>query len=160
VQCPGRRQSAVRSRAAGRVSGMREVVRHNLPHPGHTTRRPTPNSRPPATKAPHTIRGDNTSTVSSSRWWPYECPKHPEQTITAIKHPAASSWFSCLRLYYDAQTNIHKIYFLSVAESINTKNNHNDSSINNMDNTMPVLCLLQSFKNPFPNNEFKLLSAT
>ena len=47
-------------------------------------------------------------------------------------------------------------HFLSVAESINTKNNHNDSSINNMDNTMPILCLLQSFKSPFPNNELLL----
>jgi hypothetical protein len=72
----------------------------------------------------------------------------------------ASSWLSSLRLYYDAWTNIHEIYFLSVAESVNAKNNHNDSSINNMDNTTPVLCLLQSFKNPFPNNEFKLSSAT
>jgi hypothetical protein len=43
-------------------------------------------------------------------------------------------------------------HFLSVPESINIKNNH-ASSINNMDNTMPILYLLQSFKSPFPNNE-------
>jgi len=51
-------------------------------------------------------------------------------------------------------------HFLTVAESINTKNNHYDSSINNMDNTMPILYLLQSFKSPIPNNELELLSTT
>jgi len=35
---------------------------HNFPHPG----RPAPNSRPPATKALHTICGNNTNIVSSS----------------------------------------------------------------------------------------------
>ena len=49
-------------------------------------------------------------------------------------------------------------HFLSVAESINTKNNHNDSSINNMNNTTPIYYLLQYFKSPFPNTELKLLS--
>ena len=48
-------------------------------------------------------------------------------------------------------------HFLSVAESINTKNNQNGSSINNMDNTMPIHYLLQSFKSPFPDTELKLL---
>lgn len=28
--------------------------------------------------------------------------------------------------------------FLLVAENLNTKNNHSDSSINNLDNTMPI----------------------
>jgi len=48
-------------------------------------------------------------------------------------------------------------HFLSVAERINIKNNQNDSSINNMDNTMPIHYLLQPFKNPLPNTELKLL---
>ena len=69
----------------------------------------TPNSRPPATKTLHTICGNDTSIVSSSWWWACECPKHVEQIIIAIKHSEASSWFSSLRLYYDARTNIHQI---------------------------------------------------
>jgi len=36
----------------------------------------------------------------------YKCPKHVEQIISATKHSVASSWFSSLRLYYDAQTYI------------------------------------------------------
>jgi hypothetical protein len=36
-------------------------------------------------------------------------------------------------------------HFVSVAENIITKNNHNDSSRNNMDNTAPIHYLLQSF---------------
>ena len=39
-----------------------------------------------------------------------KCPKHVEQIISEIKHSVASSWFSSLRLYYDARTNIHQIY--------------------------------------------------
>ena len=81
---------------------------HNFPHPGRIACCSTPNSRTPATKASHTICGNNTSIVSSSWWWSYECPKHVEQILTAIKHSVASSWFSSLRLYYDARTNIHK----------------------------------------------------
>jgi len=50
-----------------------------------------------------------------------------------------------------------KKHFLSVAESINIKMNQNDSSMNNMDNTMPIPYLLQSFKSPFPNTHLKLL---
>ena len=38
-------------------------------------------SRPPATKASHTICGNNTSIVLSSWWWAYKCPKHVEKTI-------------------------------------------------------------------------------
>jgi len=58
-----------------------------------------PNSRPPATKALHTICSDNTSTciVSCSWGWAYKCPKHVEQLISAIEHSIASSWFSSLR---------------------------------------------------------------
>jgi len=82
---------------------------HNLPHPGHIACCSACNSWPLATKALHTICGNNTSIVSSSWWWAYKCPKHVEQIISAIKHSAASSWFSSLRLYYDARTNIHQI---------------------------------------------------
>ena len=71
---------------------------HNFPHPGRIACCSTPNSRPPATKALHTICGNNTSIVSRSWWWAYECPKHIEQIIIAIKHSVASSWFSSLRL--------------------------------------------------------------
>jgi len=72
-----------------------------------------PNSRSPATKALHTICGNNTSIVSSSWWRAYKCPKHVEQIISAIKHLAVSRWFSSLRLYNDArinsQTSVHEL---------------------------------------------------
>ena len=70
----------------------------SFPQPGHIACCPAPNSRPPATKALHTICGNNASIVSSSWWWAYKCPKHVEQIISAIKHSVASSWFSSLRL--------------------------------------------------------------
>ena len=41
--------------------------------------------------------------------WGKLCPKHVEQIKIAIKHSVASSWFSPLRLYYDARTNIYQI---------------------------------------------------
>jgi len=41
--------------------------------------------------------------------WAYKCPKHVEQIISAIKHSVESSWFSSLRLYRDARTNMHQI---------------------------------------------------
>jgi len=85
---------------------------HNFPHPGRIAHCPAPNSRPPATKSLHTICGNNTSIVSSSWWWAYKCPKHVDQIISAIKHSVVSSWFSSLPLYYDAQTNIHQIYWI------------------------------------------------
>jgi len=72
---------------------------HNLPHPGRIACSPAPKSRPPATKALHTICGNNTSIVSSSWWWTYKCPKHLGQIISAIKHSIASSWFYSLRLW-------------------------------------------------------------
>jgi len=93
--------------------GRREIVRfesHNFPHPERIACCSAPNSRPPSTKALHTICGNNTSIVSSSRWWAYKCPKHVERIICAIKHSVASSWFSSLRLYYDARTNIRQRY--------------------------------------------------
>jgi hypothetical protein len=37
--------------------------------------------------------------VSSSWWWAYECPKHVEQFIRAIKHQVTSSWFFLLHIY-------------------------------------------------------------
>jgi len=97
---------------------MREIVRqsHNFPHPGRIACCSACNSRPPATKALYTTCGNNTSIVSSSWWWACKCRKHVEQIISAIKHSVASSWFSSLRLYYDARTNIHQrirvIFFL------------------------------------------------
>jgi len=83
---------------------------HNFPHPGCIACCSAPNSRPPTTKALHTICGNNTSIVSSSWWWAYKCLQHVEKIISAIKHSVASSWFSSLRLYYDARTNIHQIH--------------------------------------------------
>jgi len=70
----------------------------SFPHPGRIACCPAPDRRPPATKALHTICGNNTSIDSSSWWWAYKCPKHVEQIISAIKHLVASRWFSSLRL--------------------------------------------------------------
>jgi hypothetical protein len=50
--------------------------------------------------------------------------------------------------------DIFNKHFLSAAESINTKNNHIDYRINNMDNTTPILYLLQSFKSRFQTMNF------
>jgi len=83
---------------------------HNLPHPRCIACCSACDSRPPATKALRTICGNNTSIVSSSWWWAYKYPKHVEQIISAINHWVASSWFSSLRLYYDARTNIHQMF--------------------------------------------------
>ena len=103
----------------GQVQGSRLCVRdegncatesQNFPHPGRIAYCFARNSRPPATKALHTICSNNTSTVSNFRWWAYNCPKHVEQIISAINHSAASSWFSSLRIYNDARTNIHQIH--------------------------------------------------
>jgi len=67
---------------------------------------------PLATKALHTICGNNTIIVSSSWWWAYRCPKHVEQIISAMKHSVASRWFSSLRVRtvyvrYDYQSTQH-----------------------------------------------------
>jgi len=91
---------------------------HNFPHPGRIVCCPAPNSRPPPTKALHTICGNNTSIVSSSRWLAYKCPKHIGQIISAMKRSVASSWFSSLRLYYDAWTNVHQmLHYVSEANA-------------------------------------------
>jgi len=37
------------------------------------------------------------------------CLKHVEQITRAINHSVASSWFSSVRVYNDARTNIHQI---------------------------------------------------
>ena len=73
---------------------------HHFLHPGRIACCSAPNSRPPATKALHTICGNNASIVSSYWWWAYKYPKHVEQTISTIQHSVASSWFSSLRSYY------------------------------------------------------------
>ena len=77
------------------VQGSRLCVRDegscssSLHHPGRIA----------ATKALHTICGNNTSIVSSSWCWAHRCPKHVEQIIRAINHSVASSWFSFLRIW-------------------------------------------------------------
>ena len=81
--------------AGGRVFGVCDS--HNFPHPGHIACRCAPNSGPPATKTLHTICGNKTSIVSRSWWWTYECPKHVEQIINAIKRSVAYSWFDAVR---------------------------------------------------------------
>jgi len=74
---------------AGYVSGMRDVVRVEQ----HTSSCcPAPDRRPAATKALHTICGNNTSIVWSSWWWAYKCPKHVEQITSAINNSIAFRW--------------------------------------------------------------------
>jgi len=87
----------------------------SFPHPGRIACCPAPDRRPPATKALHTICGNNTSIVSSSWWWAYKCPKHVEQIISAIKHSVTSSWFYSLRLHFSNLfvTRITHRYFRS-----------------------------------------------
>ena len=75
----------------------------------------------PTTKASHTICGNNTSIVSSSWWWPYECPKHVEQIISAIKHSVASSWFSSLRLNVFQFANCRNIESFAVFSAASLK---------------------------------------
>ena len=79
----------------------------SFPHSGRIACCPASDRRPPATKALHTMCG---IIVSRSWWWAYKCPKHVEQITSAISHSVASSWFSSLRIYNDARTNIHQIY--------------------------------------------------
>ena len=88
VLCLGCWWSAVRCRAAG----YEESSSSSFPHPGRIACCPALDRRLPATKALHTICGNNTSRVSSSWWWAYKCPKHVEQIIGAINHSVASSW--------------------------------------------------------------------
>ena len=66
---------------------------NSFPHPGRIACCPVPDRRPPATKALHTIWGNNTSIFWSSWWWAYKCPKHVEQVISVINNSVASSWF-------------------------------------------------------------------
>jgi len=46
-------------------------------------------------------------------------------------------------------------HFISVAENIITKNNHNDSGINNVEKATPIHYFLQCFKCTFPNFQLK-----
>ena len=55
----------VRSRSAGCASGMGDVESCNIPLPGHSACCPAPDLQQPATKASHTIGGNNTHIVSS-----------------------------------------------------------------------------------------------
>ena len=71
----------------------------NIPHTGRIACCPVPDLRQPATKALHTIGGNNTHIVSSSWWWAYKCPKHVEHIASAISHSVASSWFFFLYAY-------------------------------------------------------------
>jgi len=64
----------------------------SLSHPGHIACCPTPDRRPPATKALPTICSNNTSTVWSSWWWAYNRADYK------CNKPAASSCFSSLSL--------------------------------------------------------------
>ena len=79
-----------------------------FPHPGRIACWPVPDRRPPITKALHAMCGNNTSIVSSSWWWAYKCRKHVEQITSAINHSVTSSWFSSLRIYNDARSNIYQ----------------------------------------------------
>jgi hypothetical protein len=45
----------------------------------------------------------------------------------------------------------------AIAKRINTKQNELRSR--NLDNTVPLHCLMQSFKNPFPNINLKFVSS-
>ena len=91
-------------------AGQQGSCSSSCPHPGRIACCPAPDRRPPATKALHTICDNNTSIVSSFWWWTYKCPKHVEQVISEINHSVASSWFSSLRIYNDARTNMHQIF--------------------------------------------------
>jgi len=108
----------------GQVQGSRLCVRDegtcssSIPHPGRIACCPAPDNRQPETKAlhtivEHTICGNNTSIVSISWWWAYKCLKHVEQITSAINHTVATSWFSSVRIYNDARTNIHQKTTLS-----------------------------------------------
>jgi hypothetical protein len=50
--------------------------------------------------------------------------------------------------------NIFNKYFVSVAKNINST--HNEHRFYNLNNTTPLIHLLQSFQTPFPNVNLKL----
>ena len=93
----------------GQVQGIRllsslhfnryKINLFNFPYPGRIACCPAPDRRPSATKALHTICGNNISVASSCWRWAYKCPKHVEQIISAINLSALSSWFSSLYKY-------------------------------------------------------------
>jgi len=92
----------------GRLCDWLSSQSHNLPHPGPIACCSDCNSRPPSTKALHTICGNNASIVSSSWWWAYKCPKHVEQITSAINHSVISNWFSSLRQPYKTLQNSYE----------------------------------------------------
>jgi len=51
---------------------------------------------------------------------------HAVQIINAINHSVATSWFSSLRLYNDARTNIHQIFKFFLRLSTKTAYVHCD----------------------------------
>ena len=68
VRCLGCWLLKVRCRTAGNASGMRDVARlksSNVLHSGRIAGCPAPDLKQPATKASHTIGGNNTHTGSS-----------------------------------------------------------------------------------------------
>jgi len=88
----------VRCRTAGYAFRIRDVARlrqqsSNIPHPERIAVCPVPDLQQTATKASHTIGGNNTHIVSTSWWWGYKCPKHVEHIISGINHSVTSSWF-------------------------------------------------------------------
>jgi len=73
---------------------------HNFPHPGRIACCSTLNSRPPATKALHTICGNNTSIVSSSWWWAYHHHyHHVPEGLGVFPFPWSSRWSWSLHLF-------------------------------------------------------------
>ena len=106
VWCLGCWWSAVRSRAAGYASGMREIV-HNFPHPRCIACCSASNSWP--TKASHTTCGNNTSILSSSWWWTYKCPKHAEQIIFFFFNWHYNPWWvsACFTISFHNPLYLH-----------------------------------------------------
>ena len=107
--------SAVRSRAAGYEGNC---ATYNFPQPGRIACCPTPDSRPPVTKALHTIYGNNTIIFSSSWWWAYKCPKHVDQIISAVNQSVASSWFSSLRTFKQVRADFVQIHLTSSFKTV------------------------------------------
>jgi len=69
------------------------MLSSSIPHPERIACCSVPGLQQPATKASHTIGGNNTRIVSSSWWWAYKCPKHVEHIISSINYSVAYSWF-------------------------------------------------------------------
>ena len=106
----------------GQAQSTRQCVRDegcrssDIPHSERMAGCPPPEFHQPATKASHTIGGNNTHIVSSSWWWAYKCSKHVEHIISAIKHSVASSWFFfCTHpIWYNVPNNRTSIHFFTL----------------------------------------------